>query len=529
MLFINIRGQHNLIDVSSTEQYSLLTSGIMEKMNEYFSTGKNSSVREYLQRLKKDIDGFDILIFDPNEKISIAGDAGMEGMPLSSIVKEKSALESVRRLLSDGKTPFEYSFELKEGEKYINIFAPINNSPGCISCHGNTKDVLGGVKISASLAKPYSIIRRINNKNILLGVTGLGVVIIILYMMFQRFINRPIKYLLQSTSKLREGDFTHTIEIKGRDEISHICARMNLVNENLRIMIRDVLNYTDALASSSLDFLKISREMSVNSKQTLDMVDAVRTSSEGMNLNIRTIASSIEHTSLNVTTVASSTEEMTATINEIAHNSDNARTIAAKAVSQAEGASDNVDDLGKAATEISRMTEIIAKISDQTNLLALNATIEAARAGEAGKGFAVVAGEVKNLAMQTSEAAEDIEKKIEAIRLSTEVTVMQIKGISSVIKDVHEIVDAIAMAVKEQSDTTQEIALSVSNASEGIKDINDNISQTSVISEDIAGSILEVNGSARYISNSSVNVQMSAEDLLRMTEQLKEAVGKFRI
>jgi len=76
-----------------------------------------------------------------------------------------------------------------------------------------------------------------------------------------------------------------------------------------------------------------------------------------------------------------------------------------EAVSEAKSASDNVDELGKAAQEISKVTEAITEISEQTNLLALNATtIEAARAGEAGKGFAVVANEIKELARQTAEA-----------------------------------------------------------------------------------------------------------------------------
>ncbi|MGD9794360.1 MAG: methyl-accepting chemotaxis protein [Acidimicrobiia bacterium] len=59
------------------------------------------------------------------------------------------------------------------------------------------------------------------------------------------------------------------------------------------------------------------------------------------------------------------------------------------------------------AEEIAKVFDTISWVADQTNLLALNATIEAARAGDAGKGFAVVATEVKGLARQSAQAAED--------------------------------------------------------------------------------------------------------------------------
>ena len=65
--------------------------------------------------------------------------------------------------------------------------------------------------------------------------------------------------------------------------------------------------------------------------------------------------------------------------------------------------------------EISNMVTSITNIADQTNLLALNAAIEAARAGDSGRGFAVVAQEVRNLAVETKVAAEQIIGFVSAI------------------------------------------------------------------------------------------------------------------
>jgi len=69
----------------------------------------------------------------------------------------------------------------------------------------------------------------------------------------------------------------------------------------------------------------------------------------------------------------------------------------------------------RAVERITLLAESILQITAQTNLLSLNASIEAARAGEAGRGFAVVAAEIRKLAEDSKQAADEIQEVTGAV------------------------------------------------------------------------------------------------------------------
>lgn len=62
--------------------------------------------------------------------------------------------------------------------------------------------------------------------------------------------------------------------------------------------------------------------------------------------------------------------------------------------------------------QLSGITETIRGMARQTEILSINAAIAAARAGEAGRGFSVLAGEVRRLALQSNESAQEIDQHI---------------------------------------------------------------------------------------------------------------------
>jgi methyl-accepting chemotaxis protein len=346
-------------------------------------------------------------------------------------------------------------------------------------------------------------------------------VIIVLAYYLSRTMTRPIVQGSWFAEKLAEGDFTHTLQIKRKDEIGLLADSLNTMAMKLRAMFKDLAEGTVTLAGSSTELSTISTQMKSGAEQTAQRSNTVASAAEQMSTNMTSMAGATENASANLNTVAAAAEEMTATISEIAESADRARHITHDAVDQATQASDTVNQLGTAARDIGKVTESITEISEQTNLLALNATIEAARAGEAGKGFAVVANEIKELAKQAATASAEIKNKIAGIQQSTDGTVNRISQITGVINQVDEIVSTIAAAVEEQSVTTREIAGNVSQAARNMTDITENVTQSSTAATEIARDIALVSNSAVEITDSSTQINESIASLSELAENIK--------
>ncbi|PKL49326.1 MAG: hypothetical protein CVV42_06445 [Candidatus Riflebacteria bacterium HGW-Riflebacteria-2] len=200
------------------------------------------------------------------------------------------------------------------------------------------------------------------------------------------------------------------------------------------------------------------------------------------------------------------------------------------------GLEDVIENLNSAGKQIGEIVNTITNIAHQTNLLALNAAIEAARAGEHGQGFTVVAGEVRKLAEESGEAAEDIGKKIKEMLLKTG------KAVETINRGASKVIDGVNIA-NVAGNNLDKIVNSVLNVNKMIQDISNAATEQSQNMDSLRGSIESISGATKITSEgtrrvaSAVNEQLShirqymsvTKELLTLVQLMGDMLDKFNL
>jgi PAS domain S-box-containing protein len=234
-----------------------------------------------------------------------------------------------------------------------------------------------------------------------------------------------------------------------------------------------------------------------------------------INAAVEQQASGATEQSSAISEVSTTVEELGTTATRIAESAENVAKIAERTLAGMQEINTKVGDtaqkilsLGEKSQSIGGITKLIDDIADQTNLLALNAAIEAARAGEAGRGFAVVAQEVRKLAERSSESTEEIRQLIAEIQGETNSTIMGIEDSTKWVGKGLEMVRETARSAKEISIATQ---------------------QQKSASEQVVQAMKNIDTVTKQFVSSTKQTSASAVELNRLSQELKSAIGEFKL
>jgi methyl-accepting chemotaxis protein len=336
-----------------------------------------------------------------------------------------------------------------------------------------------------------------------------------------RSIVRPVREITSAMGRVSGGDLDTAVPgLDRKDEVGAMAAALGVFVENARERRRleeaaeaerrrqrhrqDEVDQTVAMFGRSIQ--AVLQGVRRTSDAMTETASGLRTVADRTNGRAGEVTDETTRAAEDVAAVASAAQELTAAISEVGRQIDRASEMAASVRGQAERARADVAALDEAMAGMGEVVGLIASIAGQTNLLALNATIEAARAGEAGKGFAVVAQEVKNLAVQTAKATEDISGRIQRGLEVARTTAEAVSEIDRAIAELAELAAGVAAAATQQESATAEIARSVDSASAAARTVLGRIRELRADAEVTQGASAEVSGAAGHLSREAATL-----------------------
>ncbi len=420
-----------------------------------------------------------------------------------------------------------------DGIKRVAVFTPIN--------------IPGGQRWVMMVTAPAVEAER-ETSTLMWTMLIISLVCVVIASVFVIFMSKkfakPIAVIRDECMLLTEGDLQErNFAVTSQDEIGQLAHGFRDMRTNLRMLVTSVLSQSQQLAASS-------EELTASAQQSAQAANQVAGSITEIAAGSVRQAAAADYLTQVADELAKQTGQISATaleVSEIAESTSQEAQQGRLAVNQTIEQMNKIGkgsiqiqtaiaELSQGSNEINEIVNLISTIAGQTNLLALNAAIEAARAGEHGRGFAVVAEEVRKLAEQSNQAAQQIGTLIKHNQINMEQAVIAtqagaegIKTGVETVNDTGKVFTKIVESIFQLTIQIKEISNAMNKMAAGNKTLVASIQEIDKVSKENAAESEMVSAATEEQSASMQEIASSSHSLAKLAGELQESVAKFKV
>ena len=414
---------------------------------------------------------------------------------------------------------------------FISSYSPIKNSSG---------EIIGIVGIDYDV----SIFQDLKEMFFMILIASIGITIcisIVIVYIFSVKLKRNVGSIKNSVNKMSNGDLTENIMLNTNDEIEEIGYFLNDFREKISDTLNNIRSSVVEVNLESKGLSQISNEMSLSAQSVAVVIHEMAGSCTTQALEINNMSEvfndfgqSIEH----IVKLMGNLYIRSNTIKEKSTESSSSIDTLQKSIvlinSNFKNVTAKIEGLSSSISKINEITNFINSIAQQTNLLALNAAIEAARAGEAGRGFSIVAEEIRTLAEQSKESAENINVLLKNLASESNSVVSDTENVDSQMLNQTEIINDVASSLKEIIIDIGELLPEIQIVNSNIVDANNrkinminSVETLSAVAEESSASSEEISAISEELSTSTIQVADTSKNLESMMNKVEENINKF--